>query len=98
MPQPAEPVDNTPSLVQHSALHLVLDGVRTPIAGLDKGDLTSARVAVEVTDDNLPIVLQVALLAQDIMDTGHYFVPLIVVPEPERVIEGRVFHILFSNS
>lgn len=98
MPQPPKPVDNTPSLVQHSALHLVLVGVRPPIAGLDKGDLTSACVAVEVTDDNLPIVLQVALLAQDIMDTGHYFVPLIVVPKPERVIEGKAFHIFISNS
>lgn len=86
MPQPPKPVDNTPSLVQHSALHLVLVGVRPPIAGLNEGDLTGARVAVEVTDDDLPIVLQVALLAQDIMDAGHHFVPLIVVPKPKRVM------------
>ena len=34
VPQAPEPVDDAAALVQHRALHLVLVGVRTPVAGL----------------------------------------------------------------
>lgn len=52
---------------------------------LDEGNLAGAHVALEVVDGDLSIMLQVSLLAQDVMDAGHYFVPLIVVPIPADV-------------
>lgn len=49
---------------------------------LDEGDLAGADVAFEVADGDLSVMLQVALLTEDVVDAGHYFVPLIVVSVP----------------
>lgn len=49
---------------------------------LDKGDLAGADVAFEVSDGDLAVMLQIALLTEDIMNAGHDFVPLIVVSIP----------------
>lgn len=49
---------------------------------LDEGDLAGADVAVEVADGDLSVVLQPALLTQDVVDAGHHFVPFIVVSIP----------------
>lgn len=54
---------------------------------LDEGNLAGADVAVEVTDGDLSVMLQIALLTEDVVDTGHYFVPLIVVTIPGQNIK-----------
>lgn len=46
---------------------------------LDKGDLAGADVALCVFDDHLTIVLQPALLTQNVVDTCHCLVPFIVI-------------------
>lgn len=51
---------------------------------LDKSNLACADVTFEVFDDDLSIMLQIALLAEDVMDASRYFVPLIVVTIPEE--------------
>lgn len=51
---------------------------------LDEGYLAGADVALEVADGDLAVMLQVALLTEDVVDAGHDLVPLIVVPVPAR--------------
>lgn len=54
---------------------------------LDKSNLACADVTFEVFDDDLSVMLQISLLAEDVMDASHYFVPLIVVTIPEENAE-----------
>ena len=56
---------------------------------LDEGDLAGADVALEVADGDLPVMLQVTLLTEDIMDAGHHLVPLIVVVVPGQKNPNR---------
>lgn len=51
---------------------------------LDKSNLACADVTFEVFDDDLSVMLQIALLAKDVMDASRYFVPLIVFTIPEE--------------
>ncbi len=51
---------------------------------LDKGDLAGADVALQVADGDLAVMLQIALLTEDVMDAGHHFVPLIVISIPAQ--------------
>lgn len=65
---------------------------------LDEGNLAGADAAFEVADGDLSVVLQVALLTEDVMDAGHDFVPLIVVSVPgqntnvQPCLKQNVFH------
>lgn len=65
---------------------------------LDEGDLAGAGVALEVADGDLSVMLQVALLTEDVMDAGHHFVPLVVVAVPgqnnkiHRFIKPKCHH------
>lgn len=45
----------------------------------DKRDLACADIARFVTDDNLAVMLQPALLAQYIVDAGYCLVPFVVI-------------------
>lgn len=51
---------------------------------LDEGNLAGAVVVLEVADGDLSIMLQVTLLTEHVVDAGHDFVPLIVVPIPAQ--------------
>lgn len=62
-------------------------------SNLDEGNLAGAHVALEVVDGDLSVMLQVTLLAQDVMDAGHYFVPLIVVSMPANIKNQLHFHL-----
>lgn len=46
---------------------------------LDKSNLAGAHVTLCVSDDHLTIVLQRALLTQDIVDTCNGLIPFIVI-------------------
>lgn len=50
---------------------------------LDKSNLAVADIAAAVPDGNLPVVLDPALAAQDVVDAGRHLVPLVVVSSPE---------------
>lgn len=49
---------------------------------LNKGNLAGADVAFQVADGDFSVMLQIALLTEDVMDAGHHFVPLVVVSIP----------------
>lgn len=53
-------------------------------AHLAEGDLAVAGAVLCVPDEHLPIVLDPALAAQDVVNAGCHLVPLKVVPKPER--------------
>lgn len=57
---------------------------------LDKGDFAGADVICKILDGDLSVMLQVALLTKDVMDAGHYFVPLVVVTVPAKNINWRI--------
>ena len=59
-----------------------LSGTGSGFRHLDEGDLAGADVVLEVADGDLSVMLQVALLTEDVMDAGHHFVPLVVVSVP----------------
>lgn len=53
-------------------------------AHLAEGDLAVAGAVLCVPDEHLPIMLDPALAAQDVVNAGRHLVPLKVVPKPER--------------
>lgn len=53
-------------------------------AHLAEGDFAVAGAVLGVPDQHLPIVLDPALAAQDVVDAGCHLVPLKVIPKPER--------------
>ena len=57
---------------------------------LNEGDPAGAGRAAEVGDGHLAVVLQVALLAQHVVDAGHHLVPLVVVAVAEHRKHGLV--------
>lgn len=67
-------------------------------AHLDKGDFTLARVAVDVPDGHLSVVFDPALAAQDVVDAGRHFVPLVVVAEPAGSARAHTHTIRHSLS
>lgn len=62
----------------------VIEGSWSCFTHLDEGNFAGADVAFEVSDGDLSVMLQIALLAEDVVDAGHYFVPLIVISIPEQ--------------
>lgn len=64
---------------------------------LDEGNLAGAGIALQVADGDLAVVFQVALLAEDIMDTGHHFVPLVVISKPARADRIQISAFLHSS-
>lgn len=56
---------------------------------LAEGDLAVAGAVLCVPDEHLPIVLNPALTAQDIVNARRHLVPLKVVPKPERDKEWK---------
>lgn len=61
---------------------------------LDEGNLAGAGIALQVADGDLAVVFQVALLAEDIMDAGHHFVPLVVFSKPARADKIQILAFL----
>lgn len=63
--------------------------MRGNVAHLDEGDFTLADIAAGVLNGNFPIVLDPALTAQNVVNTGRHFVPLVVISQ--AVEESRDF-------
>lgn len=80
MPLPEESVEDAAAPAEHGPLHLM--DVGAPVLGLAEGDLAVAGAVLRVPDKHLPVVLDPALAAQDVVNAGRYLVPLKVVPKP----------------
>ena len=58
-------------------------------AHLAEGDLAVTGAVLRVPDEHLPIVLDPALAAQNVVNAGRHLIPLKVVPKSERDRAGE---------
>lgn len=50
----------------------------------DEGDLTRALVTIQVLNDDITVMFKPPLLTEDIVNARHHFIPLVMIPVPER--------------
>ncbi len=65
-------------------LFLSEENTKTTKTHFDKCDLASALIVVEVTNDDVPVVLEISLLTEHIVDASDRFIPLIMITVAEE--------------
>lgn len=58
---------------------------------LNKSDLALANVTARVSDGDLPVVLNPALSAENVVDAGRHLVPLVVVSRSRKRTLKTIF-------